>query len=57
MFAGIPDVFIGDTVCDDEKTDIFESIKIDEPTITVNFLVNNSPFAGQEHEPTKTALI
>ncbi len=45
--AGIPDVFIGETICDKEKIEPMELIKIEEPTLSMNFLVNSSPFVGQ----------
>ncbi len=48
MVAGLPDVYIGETITDNENTPALPAIKIDEPTISLNFLVNNSPFAGQE---------
>ena len=48
IIAGIPDVFIGETVCDLAETEALPSIAIDEPTISLNFLVNDSPFAGRE---------
>jgi GTP-binding protein len=48
MIAGLPDIYISDTVCADEKQDLLPTIKIDEPTISLNFLVNNSPFAGKD---------
>ena len=48
MVAGLPDVYIGETITTDPETEAFPAIAIDEPTITVNFLVNNSPFAGRE---------
>lgn len=48
IIAGIPDVFIGETICDDNNTEALPSIAIDEPTISLNFLVNDSPFAGRE---------
>ncbi len=48
MVAGLPDIFIGETITTDPGTEPFPAISIDEPTITVNFLVNNSPFAGRE---------
>ena len=46
--AGIPDIYIGETICDSEKTEPLPAIKVDEPTISLRFLVNNSPFAGRE---------
>ncbi|MEK9160489.1 MAG: translational GTPase TypA [Patescibacteria group bacterium] len=48
LIAGLPDIFIGETVCVDENAESLPAIAIDEPTITLNFLVNNSPFAGRE---------
>ena len=48
IIAGIPDVYIGETLCMDKETVILPSIAIDEPTISLNFLVNDSPFAGRE---------
>lgn len=48
IVAGLPDIFIGETITTDATTSPMAAIAIDEPTITVNFLVNNSPFAGRE---------
>ncbi len=48
IIAGLPDIFIGETICADASQDALPSITIDEPTISLNFLVNNSPFAGRE---------
>lgn len=48
MIAGLSDIYIGDTITELEDTPSLPSIKIDEPTIALNFLVNNSPFAGRE---------
>lgn len=48
LIAGLTDIFIGETVCDNADTTPLPAIAIDEPTITLNFLVNNSPFAGRE---------
>ena len=48
MLSGIPDIYIGETICLDESTQPLPSIAIDEPTISLNFLVNDSPFAGKE---------
>jgi GTP-binding protein len=48
MIAGLPNIFIGETICDDADQEILPAINIDEPTISLNFLVNNSPFAGRE---------
>ncbi|NCU28096.1 MAG: translational GTPase TypA [Candidatus Moranbacteria bacterium] len=48
IIAGIPDVYIGETICDNDDTLPLPSITVDEPTISLNFLVNDSPFAGKE---------
>ncbi len=48
MLAGLPEIFIGDTISGSADRDILPAINVDEPTISLNFLVNNSPFAGQE---------
>jgi GTP-binding protein len=45
--AGIPDVSIGETICDKNNVDAMEMIHIEEPTLSMNFLVNSSPFAGR----------
>ena len=46
--SGIADINIGETICDVENIDPLPFVKIDEPTVTMNFMVNNSPFAGQD---------
>jgi len=48
MVAGIPDAFIGETIVENAEQIPLPSIPIDEPTISLNFLVNDSPFAGRE---------
>lgn len=48
MLAGLPDIFIGETVTTNAEAQPLPAIAVDEPTISVNFLVNNSPFAGRE---------
>ena len=48
MLAGIPDIYIGDTIAGNPDASPLPIIKVDEPTISLNFLVNNSPFAGRE---------
>ncbi|MBP6879765.1 MAG: translational GTPase TypA [Candidatus Pacebacteria bacterium] len=48
LVAGLPDIFIGETICEKEETEPMPGIAIDEPTIALNFLVNDSPFAGRE---------
>lgn len=46
--SGIADLHIGDTLCGPEKVEAIPFQKIEEPTIAMNFMVNDSPFAGQE---------
>jgi len=48
LVAGLPDIFIGETIVSDAQAQPLPAIAVDEPTITLNFLVNNSPFAGKE---------
>jgi GTP-binding protein len=48
LINGIDEVGIGDTVCDLEHADPLPALKVDEPTLTMNFLVNASPLAGRE---------
>ena len=47
MLAGLSDIDIGETITTDENTEPLPAIAVDEPTITLNFLVNSSPFAGR----------
>lgn len=46
--SGIQDLNIGETICDPEHIDPLPFVKIDEPTLSMNFIVNDSPFAGTE---------
>ena len=46
--SGISELNIGETACDVEHLDPLPFVKIDEPTISMNFMVNDSPFAGKE---------
>ncbi len=46
--TGITDLNIGETACDPEHVEPLPFVHIDEPTISMNFMVNNSPFAGQD---------
>ncbi|MFA6463494.1 MAG: translational GTPase TypA [Candidatus Paceibacterota bacterium] len=48
MIAGIPDIYIGDTICHDASQVALPAINVDEPTISLDFFVNDSPFAGRE---------
>ena len=46
--SGITDIHIGDTLCSPENPEAIPFQKISEPTIAMNFMVNDSPLAGQE---------
>ena len=46
--SGFPDLLIGDTICNVAMADPLPFVKIDEPTISMTFCVNDSPFAGTE---------
>ena len=45
--AGCPDISIGDTICDNNHVEGLPKIEIEKPTLSMNFMVNNSPFAGK----------
>jgi GTP-binding protein len=46
--AGLPDVDIGSTICDAGEPEALEGIRVEEPTVSVDFMVNTSPFAGRD---------
>jgi GTP-binding protein len=48
MIAGFPDIDIGETLCLNAEQEALPAITVDEPTISLDFLVNNSPLAGRE---------
>ncbi len=48
LVAGLPDIYIGETVTTDENVPPLPAIAIDEPTITLSFYPNSSPFGGRE---------
>lgn len=48
LVAGLPDIYIGETITDNAEAKPMPAIAIDEPTIALTFLVNNSPFGGRE---------
>ena len=48
LVSGIDQVNIGVTICDPDKLDGMKPIAVDEPTLTMNFMVNSSPLAGRE---------
>ncbi len=47
MVSGFPDINIGDTICPLGQPNPMPTIKIEDPTLSMYFMVNNSPFAGQ----------
>lgn len=47
ILSGMPSVTIGDTLCDPNKIVVLPRIKIEEPTVSVDFTVNSSPFVGR----------
>jgi GTP-binding protein len=48
VVAGIADVKIGDTICNREHPAALPRISVDEPTVSMTFTINNSPFGGME---------
>ena len=48
LINGIEAIDIGSTICDPEHPDALPMLTVDEPTLTMNFMVNTSPFAGRE---------
>lgn len=48
MLAGLPNIFIGETICINAEQKALPAINIDEPTISLDLFVNNSPFAGKD---------
>lgn len=57
MIAGFADIFIGETFAEDDTVIPVSAINIDEPTISLYFLVNDSPFAGREGKYVTTRQI
>lgn len=49
--GGLGKIFVGETICELNSPDPLPLLKIDEPTLQMSFLVNDSPFAGKEGEP------
>jgi GTP-binding protein len=47
MIAGIPDIFIGQTILAEDSDNLLPAISVDEPTISMNMFVNDSPFSGK----------
>jgi len=48
--TGMEDIYVGETICPKEHPEALPLLRIDEPTLQMTFLVNNSPFAGKEGE-------
>lgn len=48
MVSGFKDIDIGESICETPDQEPLPAISVDEPTITLDFLVNNSPFAGRD---------
>jgi len=48
IIAGIPDIYVGETIATAEDTPALPALRIDPPTVTMTFMVNDSPFAGKE---------
>ncbi|MBY7142324.1 translational GTPase TypA [Virgibacillus sp. NKC19-3] len=46
--SGLADLNVGETICDPDQPEALPMVRIDEPTLQMTFLVNNSPFAGKE---------
>lgn len=55
--AGIPDVTVGETIADPENSKALPLINIEEPTVKMTFMANNSPFAGKEGQFSTTRQI
>jgi GTP-binding protein len=48
IIAGLPNIFIGETICENRDQERLPAINIDEPTISFNLFINDSPFAGKK---------
>lgn len=46
--AGLPDIYVGETICENDSVEALPTIKVDPPTVSMSFMVNSSPFAGRE---------
>lgn len=57
IVSGFEDIFIGETLSDVETTEPLAAIAVDQPTIALDFVVNNSPFAGREGKYVTTRQI
>ncbi len=57
VLSGLNDIYIGETIADTEEVETLPAIAVDEPTIALDFVVNNSPFAGREGKYVTTRQI
>jgi GTP-binding protein len=57
VLAGIEEVKIGDTICNREAPQALPRIMVDEPTVSMKFAVNNSPFGGKEGKYVQSSRI
>ena len=57
ILSGIENVRIGDTVCTKENPKALKRIKVDEPTVSMKFAINDSPFAGKEGKYVQSSRI
>lgn len=57
VLAGIEDVKIGDTICNRENPKALPRIRVDEPTVSIKFTINNSPFGGKEGKYVQSSRI
>lgn len=48
QIAGFPEIYVGETIAADAAAEALPTLAIDEPTLTMNFMPNSSPFAGRE---------
>jgi GTP-binding protein len=57
VLAGIEDVKIGDTICNLQAPEALPRISVDEPTVSMKFTINNSPFGGKEGKYVQSSRI
>ena len=57
VLAGIEEVKIGDTICTEQNPQPLPRIRVDEPTVSMKFCVNNSPFGGKEGKYVQSSRI
>jgi len=57
VLAGVDKVAIGDTICNAETPQVLPRIRVDAPTVSMKFTINNSPFGGQEGKYVQSARI